>query len=183
MSAPPSSTSSPTTKFAPLRSPAASYSTSASSTAATSSCTEPRQPSASSSSRGSVPRSQTICAWYTEVKETKRTATHEFSVSKFREQNHDNSAHVFALLTCWGLPGGQWPTCKVALASAGFTVGSSVGDSWNLSAPRRTAASLSASVVTCRTQKRGFISLYWSNIGSDLQSAQPLLRTASCTVC
>lgn len=50
------------------------------------------------------------------------------------------------------LSGRQRPSGEVALASAGFTVGSSVGHSRNLAAPWQPPASLSPSVVTCSTR-------------------------------
>lgn len=168
MSAPPTSAPSPTTELAPLRSspPSSTSPTASSNTAATSSTAKPRQPGTSSSPRGSVPWSQPICTWQTEMERS------SVFFSKFTLQNQAESVCWCTLLTCWGLSGGQRPTCEVALASAGLTVCSSVGDSWNLAAPWWTAASFSASVVTYRSKKRGFISLYWPTGGSDQQYAQ-----------
>lgn len=89
---------------------------------------------------------------------------------------------VRCLLTGWGLSGRQRHTGEVALASSGFTVGSSVGDSRNLCAPGGTAAtSFSPSVVPFNTSKKNeFNSLYRPNMDSHVVLADSCRQKLHC---
>lgn len=139
MSAPPTSTPTPTTEFAPLRS------SSSSDTAGASSPTEPRQPRPSSAPWHSVANRQSIGACG-----GKRHYTFSLVFSLWCKLG--KCVWIWTRHTCRRLSGGQRASRKVALTSAGFTVGSSVSDSGNLAAPQRPTASFSSSIVPYRTK-------------------------------
>lgn len=148
MPAPPTSASSPTTEFAPLRS--SSTSSNSTSVPSTSSPAKPGQSGASSAPWSSITNSQTIS---TLKNVFKRVLTLVLQVKS-------DDGNMLALHTCRGLSGRQRSSGEVALPSAGFTVGSSVGDCWNLTTPRGTTASFPPSVVTYWNPKKSIIILY-----------------------